>query len=167
MNYIIRKMKKSDCFAVARIVTTAWNETYRSIVNDEFLDNLCLNEQERATNSYKEFDEATNHQYILEINNEIVGFINVDVSDEREYNNCGELYALYLINDYKGHGYGRKLFAMAIKELKNMGFAKMIVGCLAANPTNEFYKYMGGKLIKQRVFEKLKLPENVYLFEKI
>ena len=44
-------MKKSDCFAVARIVTTAWNETYRSIVNDEFLDNLYLNEQERATNN--------------------------------------------------------------------------------------------------------------------
>lgn len=56
---------------------------------------------------------------------------------------------------------------MAIKELKNMGFTKMIVGCLAANPTNDFYKHMGGKLIKQRVFEKLKLPENVYLFEKI
>ena len=160
-------MKKSDCFAVARIVTTAWNETYRSIVNDEFLDNLYLNEQERATNFYKKFDEATNHQYVLEINNEIVGFINVDVSDEREYNDCGKLYALYLINDYKGHGYGRKLFAMAIKELKNMGFTKMIVGCLAANPTNDFYKHMGGKLIKQRVFEKLKLPENVYLFEEI
>ena len=71
------------------------------------------------------------------------------------------------IKDYKGHGYGRKLFDMAIKELKNMGFTKMIVGCLAANPTNEFYKHMGGKLIKQRVFEKLKLPENVYLFEEI
>ena len=86
---------------------------------------------------------------------------------DAQYNDCGELDALYLINDYKGQGYGRRLFAMAIKELKNMGFTKMIVGCLAANPTNEFYKHMGGKLIKQRVFEKLKLPENVYLFEKI
>ena len=167
MDYIIRKMNKNDCFSVARIVTTAQNETYRGIVNDEFLDNLYLNEQERANNFYKEFDENINHQYVLEINNEIVGFINVDVSDDAQYNDCGELYALYLINDYKGHGYGRKLFAMAIKELKNMGFTKMIVGCLAANPTNEFYKHMGGKLIKQRVFEKLKLPENVYLFEKI
>ena len=167
MDYIIRKMNKNDCFSVARIVTTAQNETYRGIVNDEFLDNIYLNEQERANNFYKEFDENINHQYVLEINNEIVGFINVDVSDDAQYNDCGELYALYLINDYKGHGYGRKLFAMAIKELKNMGFTKMIVGCLAANPTNEFYKHMGGKLIKQRVFEKLKLPENVYLFEKI
>ncbi len=42
MNYIIRKMNKNDCFAVAKIVTIAWNETYRGIVNDEFLDNLYL-----------------------------------------------------------------------------------------------------------------------------
>ena len=167
MDYIIRKMNKNDCFSVAKIVTTAWNETYRGIVNDEFLDNLYLNEQERANTFYKEFDENINHQYVLEINNEIVGFINVGVSADAEYNDCGELYALYLINDYKGHGYGRKLFAIAIKELKNMGFTKMIVGCLAANHINEFYKQMGGKLIKQRVFEKLKLPENVYLFEEI
>lgn len=88
-------MNKNDCFAVAKIVTIAQNETYRGIVNDEFLDNLYLNEQERATNSYKEFDENTNHQYVLEINNEIVGFIIVDASDEVEYNDCGELYALY------------------------------------------------------------------------
>ena len=167
MNYIIRKMNKNDCFAVAKIVTIAWNETYRGIVNDEFLDNLYLNEQERANNFYKEFDKNINHQYVLEINNEIVGFINVDASDEVEYNDCGELYALYLINNYKGQDYGRKLFDMAIKELKSMGFTKMIVGCLADNPTNDFYKHMGGKLIKQRVFEKLQLPENVYLFEEI
>lgn len=32
---------------------------------------------------------------------------------------------------------------------------------------DEFYKHMGGKLIKTRIFKKLKLPENVYLFEKI
>ena len=54
-----------------------------------------------------------------------------------------------------------------VEILKSMGFTKMIVGCLADNPTNDFYKHMGGKLIKQRVFEKLQLPENVYLFEEI
>ena len=122
---------------------------------------------ETDISSDKRWLKTMDFDALKKINNEIVGFINVDVSDDAQYNDCGELYALYLINDYKGQGYGRKLFAMAIKELKNMGFTKMIVGCLAANPTNEFYKHMGGKLIKQRVFEKLKLPENVYLFEKI
>lgn len=62
---------------------------------------------------------------------------------------------------------GKKLFEAGIKELKDMGFNKMLVGCLDGNPSNEFYKHMGGILIKTRIFEKLQLPENVYYFEKI
>lgn len=49
--------------------------------------------------------------------------------------------------------------------MKKMGFNKMIVGYLANNPSNEFYKYMGGRLIKTRIFEKLQLPENIYYFD--
>ena len=48
-----------------------------------------------------------------------------------------------------------------------MGYNKMIIGCLEGNPSNEFYKHIGGKFIKKRVFEKLNLPENVYYFDKI
>ena len=51
--------------------------------------------------------------------------------------------------------------------MKKMGFNKMIGGCLANNPSNEFYKHMGGRLIKTRIFEKLQLPENVYYFDEI
>ena len=49
----------------------------------------------------------------------------------------------------------------------NVNFDKMVIGCLAGNPSNEFYEHIGGKYIKQRIFEKLQLPENVYYFEKI
>ena len=54
-----------------------------------------------------------------------------------------------------------------IKKLKSMNCDKMLIGCLVGNSTNEFYKHIGGKFIKQRIFEKLQLPENVYYFEKI
>ena len=46
-----------------------------------------------------------------------------------------------------------------------MGFNKMIIGCLKGNLANEFYKHMGGKFIKIRIFEKLQVPENVYYFD--
>lgn len=167
MNYIIRKKGREDCAAVAHVVTVAWNETYRGIVPDEFLDSLYLNENERAQNSYNSFNENENHQYVLEIDNNIVGFVNVGSSDESEYDNCGEIYAIYIINGYKGNGFGKKLIEMGIKELKNMGYNKMVIGCLDGNPSNEFYKHIGGKYIKQRIFERLQLPENVYYYDKI
>ena len=167
MEYIIRKKEKKDCADVAHVVTVAWNETYRGIVSDDFLDNLYKNEEERARNSYNKFDEKENHQYVLEINGKVVGFINVGPSDETDYDNCGEIHAIYIINGYKGYGFGKKLIEAGIKELKEMGYDKMLIGCLDGNPSNEFYKHIGGKYIKQRIFEKLQLPENVYYFEKI
>lgn len=167
MNYIIRKKERKDCADVAHVVTVAWNETYRGVVPDEFLANLYTNEEERAKNSYNNFNEKENHQYVLEVDDKVVGFVNVGSSDETDYENCGEIHAVYIINGYKGHGYGKKLIDAGIQELKSMNFDKMVIGCLDGNPSNEFYKHLGGKFVKTRIFEKLQLPENVYYFEKI
>ena len=167
MNYLIRKRTKEDCASVAHVVTVAWNETYTGIVNDDFLNGLYENEEQRANNSYNKFNEEDNHQLVLEVDNKVVGFVNVGDTDDTDYDNCGELHAIYIISDYKGYGFGKKLFKAGIEELKRMGYDKMLIGCIDGNPSKEFYKHMGGKLIKTRIFEKLHLPENVYYFEKI
>lgn len=167
MNYIIRKKERKDCADVTHVVTVAWNETYKGIVPDVFLEGLYLNEEQRTINSYNKFDENDNHQYVLEVDGKVIGFVNVGSTDEKEYDNCGELHAIYIINGYKGNGYGKKLINIGIEELKKMGYNKMIIGCLEGNPSNEFYKHIGGKFIKKRVFEKLNLPENVYYFDNI
>ena len=167
MNYIIRKKERKDCADVVHVVTVAWNETYKGIVPDDFLEGLYLNEEQRTINSYNKFNENDNHQYVLEVDGKVIGFVNVGSTDEKEYDNCGELHAIYIINGYKGNGFGKKLINIGIEELKKMGYNKMIIGCLEGNPSNEFYKHIGGKFIKKRVFEKLNLPENVYYFDKI
>ena len=128
---------------------------------------MYKNEDERVKNSYEHFDERDNHQYVLEVDNKIVGFINVGSADNPDFDNCGEIYAVYIIKGYKGYGFGKKLIEYGIKELKDMGYNKMVIGCLDGNKSNEFYKHIGGKFIKTRMFEKLQLPENVYFFEKI
>ena len=56
---------------------------------------------------------------------------------------------------------------IGIQKLKNIGYDKMIIGSLEGNKSNEFYKHIGGKLIKKRIIQRLQLPENVYYFEKI
>ncbi len=167
MDYIIRKREKDDCASIAHIVTVAWNETYKGIVPNEFLNNLYNTEETRAKNTYNKFDENNNHQYVLVVDDKVVGFINVGSSEETDYENCGEIHAVYIIDGYKGHGYGRKLVEAGIQELKDMGYDKMVIGCLVGNPTNSFYEHIGGKYVKQRIFELLQLPENVYYYESI
>lgn len=61
MEYVIRRKEQKDCYAVAHVVAVAWQETYRGIVNDVFLDNLPNTEKERGERSFNSFDENDNH----------------------------------------------------------------------------------------------------------
>lgn len=167
MNYIIRKREQKDCYGIAHVVTVAWNETYKGIVPDWFLEELKNNEKERAQKSLDNFDINNNNQFVLEINNEVVGFVNFGITDDNEFNNCGEIIALYIIEKFKGNGLGRKLVEKAIEEIKLLGCDKMIIACLKGNPSNEFYKHIGGVYIKDGVYKRLNLPENIYYFENI
>lgn len=165
MKYLIRKSSREDCKDIAHLITIVWNETYRGIVSDNFLNKLYENEDERSNNLYEEFNDS--HMLLLVINGRIVGFVNVGESSDENYDKCGEVYALYVLSKYHGQGYGKKLFLAGVDELKNMGYSKMLIGCLAGNLSNSFYKHMGGIYVKTRLFEKLQLPENVYYFENI
>ena len=168
MNYLIRKSTMEDYDNIAHIVTKCWQDTYKNIVNSDFLNNLSKNEKERANSQKKSFDKDDNHEYVLLVNKKIVGFIKVCISEE-DIKDCGEIKAIYILNDFKGNGYGRKLFEKGVNELKSMGCKCMVIGCLDGNPSNEFYKHMGGEYLKQRIFSlpTQDLLENVYYFENI
>lgn len=165
MKYNIRKSVRDDSSKIAHVVTIAWNETYKEIVSDEILNNMYKNEKDRAQRAYGNYNEEENNQYVLEVDDEVVGFINIGKSYIDGFDGCGELYALYIIGKYKGFGFGKMLLNKAKEELKKMGYDKMVIGCLDKNPSNEFYKHMGGKYVKTHIFEKLNLDENLYLFD--
>jgi len=163
----IRKIERKDCQEFAHLVTTVWNETYQGIVDTNFLNSLKENEQSRADSFKEKFNPRDNHLFVLEIDSKIVGFINVGKAINIELNNCGEVFALYILSKYQKKGYSNKLLKAGSKELKQMGFDKMIIGCLENNKANDFYRHIGGKYIKKRLFKKLNLNENVYLFENL
>ena len=165
MEYNIRKRRREDCAAVSHVSTISWNETYKGIVPDWSLKELYDTEEERAKKSYDEFDENDNKKLVLEVDGEVVGFVSYGKASHDE--DCGEIRALYIINKYHGYGFGKKLVEAAIEEIKKLGFNKMIITCLKGNPSNEFYKHIGGVYIRDGVYERLNLPENVYYFEKI
>lgn len=86
------------------------------------------------------------------------------------YSQCGELGALYLLDSVKGKGFGKVLFDKAINELKNMGYNKMIIGCLSENPSNDFYKHMGGEFVDTNPLtlpNGQELMENLYYYNEI
>ncbi len=165
MKYLIRNSTKNDVYDVAHVVTVSWNETYKGLVSDKFLEELKNNEDERARRALDKFENDEYRQLVLEVNGKIVGFVRYGKSEDSMFDNCGEIYAFYIINKYHGLGLGRKLFEMARDNLKKEGYDKMIVACLKGNPTNSFYEHMGGIYIKDGLFERLNLKENIFYYD--
>lgn len=167
MGYIIRRKDVDDCEICEKIITLSWWQTYRGIVSEQFLLSLKDNEGERITRSINNFKINDDIIYVLELDNNVVGFVSCGRCEDVEFSGHGEIFALYIIDGYKKKGYGRKLFETAVGELKYLGFDKMIVGCLEGNPSNDFYRYMGGKKVKERIIVRggQELIENIYFYE--
>ena len=169
MNYIIEKLSIDNVEYYARVNALAWKQSYKGIVNDDFLE--LINTEEEIKNAISNLKESLNdssRRFLLKYNNDYVGILRVRKTKYDKYSDCGELGALYLLDVIKGKGYGKKLFNKAINELKEMNYDKMIVGCLSENISNEFYKHIGGKFIGTNP---LTLPngqeliENLYYYE--
>ena len=166
MKYKIRKRKKEDIPNIESVVTNCWQQTYRGILNDDFLDNLSNNEKIRAKKMTERFGTGTDFFLVLEIDGEIVGFANIGPTEDKRYRNCGEIYALYILKKYHKFGLGKKLVEASFEELKKRNYKKAIIGCIEENPSNEFYKHIGGNFVRKRAFKIAgqEMFENVYEF---
>ena len=148
-NLVLREKTIDDIRNFTIFINKVWNETYRGIVDDEFIDNMSNNIEERIKIQTENFYDDNSYAYLLLKNNEIIGYVSVGKSRDDDYPLSGELFSLYLLKEYHGNGYGKLLFNYGLKKLKELGYDDFIIGCLDKNKTNDFYKYMGSCLYKQ------------------
>lgn len=174
MEYYIKEIEKEDLHDYMYVKTYAWDETYRGIMSDEFLDKIKkeLDQNvERLKNEFnqRKIDEPDYKRFTLYVDNEPVGVLGICKSREEKNSSSGELCCLYLLNKAKKQGYGKILFDKAKEELKKLGFKDMIIFCLKDNPTTKFYEHMGCQFLfeKERNIGGKDLIENVYYYEKI
>ena len=173
MNYTIERLSIENAHEYAYVNSRAWLESYKNIIDDEYLERINNDE---SINTYTEklkryVVDDPDHFFLLRVARKPVGVLCVRNSKYEDYQDCGELGAIYLLNEVKGNGSGKVLFEYAKEELKKMGYKKMVNGCIDGNPSNEFYKHMGGKLVKQLPFVVKnygqELTENLYYYDNI
>lgn len=166
MGYIIREKELKDCEDWVSVNISSWNDNLKGIISDIVLEKISSNKEERIKKEIENFKQDDCH-YVLEENNEIVGILKIKESDRDCFIGYGEVQILYLLSSVKGKGYGKALIEVAFSKLKEKGFHKVVIGCLVGNPSNEFYKHLGGKFIKQddwNLFDEC-YKENIYLYE--
>lgn len=151
---IIRDVKKEDLKSVAEITVNGWKTAYRGIIDDEFLDNLSIEENYKTRLN----DYAENGFVVAVLNNEVVGFGRYRTGNyyKEEYPNVdSEIVALYVKPEYKYNGIGKKLVNYVINQFKENGYTQMIIWCLKDNyPSRAFYEKMGGIYCGENIIER-------------
>ncbi len=160
----IRRKELKDCQRWVDINIKGWNDHFRKIVSDKLLKTITDNRDVRIEQDKQEFINDDWH-YVLEEDNQIFGITKIKHSERNGFENCGEIQVLYV--EKTGEGYGKALMNKAFEVLKDKGYKKAVVGCLFGNPSNEFYKHIGGKFVRQDpwyIFDE-QYMENVYEYD--
>ena len=164
----VRKGNIEDLEEIILINKKTCKTTYNGIIDKEFLDNVSIEVTPEELKCKTEQILNGNARYYVAIdNNKIVGMLKLIKVDTNNSGKIPEIQALYVLQEYQKKGIGSKLVNEAKKTLKDEKFSKMQIGCIDGNPSNEFYKKIGGKFIGQRKFKLAGIDynENVYLFD--
>lgn len=142
----IREAKIADTEEIVDININSWMTTYKSFIPINILEKRKSSKNEIISRWKKIINEEKSF-YVIENNNEIFGFVSFGKSHNEKYKNYGEIYSLYLKDEYHKKGYGKKLLQFSIDKLREK-YKKIIVNCFTDNLSIDFYKKQGGKPIE-------------------
>ncbi|MDZ8187103.1 MAG: GNAT family N-acetyltransferase [Nostoc sp. ChiSLP02] len=151
---LIREANLADAPGIAKVHVDAWQTTYRDLMPAKFLADLSYKAREKMWIKIFSNIAELNFTYIAE--NEI-GQIVAFASGGRERTGDrlyqGELYAIYILENYQRQGLGHRLISTVAKRLLQSDISSMLVWVLADNPACQFYQSLGGQQVKQKQVE--------------
>ena len=152
----LRQAAIADAVALARMHVDTWRSTYRGIVPDDYLASLSY---EKRTARWTEQIQATldgKFEIIVAENKDgqIIGFVDGGPNRDDDPVYKGELYAIYILQAYQGHGIGKILALRFAKSLLAMGLDNMLLWVFTENiPARRFYESLGGQFVRTHQFE--------------
>lgn len=151
---LVRDAVFEDADGIAHVHVTAWLETYRGLMSDEFLDRLSVEQRaKRWKQTLSDPDDVYHHVVVAGNDNEIVGFANYGKNQSDDVDYRGELFAIYVLKKFQGQGIGRELVKRAAQGLLAKDISSMLVWVLAKNPYHQFYESLGGAHLGERTID--------------
>lgn len=141
----IRPARLLDAAGIAEVHVASWQETYRGIMPQRFLDARTV--KDRTTLWELSLSGLGQGRVVLvaEEDGGIVGFASGGPARVADFGPGGEIYALYVLKRCQGRGVGRALFKDCRDALRQAGMGRLTLSVLRANPARGFYMKMGGQ----------------------
>lgn len=162
----ILKALPEDALQIAIVNVYTWKTQYSGLMGDSII-NQRIRDIEKTSEKIKSRLEKDNNYIVAKKDNTVIGFCRYDRCFNKDYEEYGEINALYILEGFKSQGIGRKLFEKAREELQKMSYKKLRVNCLKGNSSLGFYTHMGGKVKGEfeNTFYGEKVTEEIIVFD--
>ena len=175
----IRRARPSDAIAIGAVHVAAWRSTYPGILPDGFLARLSV---PRQAAHYDAAIRSSTAVFVAAASgtdvppgsgSRIVGFTTAgrarggEIAGRRLAE--GEVETLYVLDDWRDRGVGRKLMRAAAAHLAETGCRSCFVWVLRDNPSRWFYQRLGGKPVAEAMiqFAGQKVPQTAFVWDPI
>lgn len=151
----IRPAVLFDAEAIAKVHTQAWKESYQGIYDSDFLDSLSYEKRLPFRKQILENPSPQSLHLVAVHNEQVIGFLDAGPSHEHREGVLGEVYAIYLLEGYKGLGLGRRMMHLAAEFLQEQHLTPYAVWALENNiPARGLYEKLGGIEMFERLDER-------------
>ncbi|HEV2574581.1 MAG TPA: GNAT family N-acetyltransferase [Beijerinckiaceae bacterium] len=162
----MRTAKADDIAGMADVYAAAWFHAYRGIIPGRELDRMV---RHRGGRWWRAAIQRGAGLLVADFEDSIAGYVSYGRNRDASARGSGEIYELYMLPEFQGLGFGRRLFRAAQSDLVRRGYGTLVVWALAENElATGFYEAMGGKPIAKALeYFGAKVCERVaYKFER-
>jgi ribosomal protein S18 acetylase RimI-like enzyme len=142
----VRRADPADARAIAEVSVAGWQEAYRGMLPDGFLDSLRVDSRERGWHEMLTRDEpGRTPAWVAEEEGRVAGFVSCGPPRDEDVPLPGaEIYAIYVRPELWRGGIGRALLDTATAHLRATGARTLVLWVLEANErARAFYEAMG------------------------
>lgn len=140
---LLRRAVPDDALPIARVHVRSWQDGYRGLLPDEYLDGL--QPEDRARRYTLDADDPGAPVTIVAVDDgAICGFATTAPARDDDAAGLGELCALYVDPAWWGSGVGRSLVTAAGDQLRGDGFSAAVLWVFVGSDRGErFYQRNG------------------------
>eukprot|EP01037_Dinobryon_pediforme_P010962 gene10963-11043_t len=163
----VRRAMMSDATAIGAVHVAAWRSTYPGILPEAYLARLS---ERREAAYYAAAIRADAGVFVALAGTppRVVGFTTTGrgtASAPAE----GEIQTLYVLDDFRDQGAGRRLLARGAAHLAGLGCRSAFLWVLRDNPSRFFYGHLGGKTVLEKTvgWAGVTLVQSAYVWDPI
>jgi ribosomal protein S18 acetylase RimI-like enzyme len=146
---IISKANKTHLPIIQNLAKKSWNFAYANIIKQEQIDYMLdLMYSEKALHQH--FENPNYQYYLIQENNEFLGFIGFEFHQELE---TTKLHRIYFLKEAQGKGLGKKALEFVINEAKKVDDKRVTLTVNKNNSAQKFYESQGFKIYQEAVFD--------------